>query len=72
MPKQKKVKILTHQPKSYYTERAAELPDFSAVESSKTKVMELSEVKIMSPMVIDFDFFFLQLLASLLIYLIYF
>jgi hypothetical protein len=70
-PKQKRVKILANRPKSYYTERAAELPAFSAAESSETKAIESGVVKIMSPKVIDFDFL-LQLLTNLLIYLFYF
>jgi hypothetical protein len=39
-PKQKKVKVLTHRPKSFYLERATEL---STVETSKTKAIEAVE-----------------------------
>jgi hypothetical protein len=47
MPKQKKVKILTHRPMSYYVERAAELPTLPAIEASKTKVVSTLPSKVM-------------------------
>jgi hypothetical protein len=56
-PKQKRVKILANWLKSYYTERATELPVFSTVESNETKDIESGETKVMSSKVIDFDFY---------------
>lgn len=53
---QKKIKILTHRPKSYYTDRARELPALLVTETSRTKVVELSEVTALSPKVMYFDF----------------
>jgi hypothetical protein len=53
-PKQKRVKILANRPKSYCTERAAELPVFSAAELSETKAIESSDTKVMSPKVRKF------------------
>jgi hypothetical protein len=41
-PKQKKIKILTHRPKSYYMERAAELPALPAAKPRRTKAAGLS------------------------------
>jgi hypothetical protein len=38
--KQKRAKILTHRPKTYYIERAAELPVLPVAEASKTKTAE--------------------------------
>jgi hypothetical protein len=38
--KQKRAKVLTHRPKSYYSERAAELP---AAETSKVETAEVVE-----------------------------
>lgn len=56
--KTEKVQILTHLQKSYYTERVADPPGFLAAEASETKAIELSEVKIMYPKLIYFDFYF--------------
>jgi hypothetical protein len=39
-PKQKKMKVLTHRPNSFYLERAAKLP---TVETSKTEAAEAVE-----------------------------
>jgi hypothetical protein len=47
---------LTHRPKTYYTERAAELLALSAAEASKTKVVEIREVTVVPPKVTNFDF----------------
>jgi hypothetical protein len=55
-PKQKRVKILANQMKSYYTKRAPELPVFSATKLGETKATESGETKVMSTKVIDFDF----------------
>jgi hypothetical protein len=48
--KQKRVKILANRPKSSYTERAAVLPVFLAIEADKTKAM--------SPKVTNLDFYY--------------
>ena len=55
-PKQKKVNILTHRPKSYYMERAAELPTLPAVEPNRTKAAGLNEVTVVLPKVMSFVF----------------
>jgi hypothetical protein len=39
-PKQKRVKVLTHQPKSYFLERAAQLPDTGTSETETAKKAE--------------------------------
>jgi hypothetical protein len=47
MPKQKKVKILTHRPRSYYVERATELPTLPTTEANKTKALGTLPSKVM-------------------------
>jgi hypothetical protein len=39
-PKQKRVKVLTHRPKSYFLERAAQLPDTRTLETETAKKAE--------------------------------
>jgi hypothetical protein len=43
--KQKKMKVLTHRPKSFYLERAAKLP---TAETSKTKVVKAEEMTLLA------------------------
>jgi hypothetical protein len=56
VPKQKRAKILAHRPKTYYMERAIELPALPIAEASKTKATEISEVTARLPKVMSFDF----------------
>jgi hypothetical protein len=56
-PKLNKVKTLTHRPRTYYIERAAELPTLPATEASKAKSTEIIEVGDAPPKVTNFDFF---------------
>ena len=56
-PKQKRAKILTHRPKTYYMEIAAELHVLSVIEASKTKAVKIIEVNVVPPKVMSFDFF---------------
>jgi hypothetical protein len=55
-PNQKRVKTLTHRPRTYYIERAAKLSALPVTEASKTKSIEIIEVAAAPPMVMNFDF----------------
>jgi hypothetical protein len=55
-PKKNKAKILTYRPKTYYTERAAELFALRAAETSTAKAIELVGETASSPKVMSFDF----------------
>jgi hypothetical protein len=54
--KQKRAKILTHRPKTYYIERSSKLPALPVAEASKTKTVEIIEVATASLKVISFNF----------------
>jgi hypothetical protein len=55
-PKQKRAKTLTYRPRTYYIERAAELPALPDAKASKSKTAKIIEVVVAPTKVMNFDF----------------